>query len=188
MERNQYLISVLDSRAEVGAGVVLDPRAVEDARQFTSLQDCVVKDRRQSYWLAKASSSFSSSSSSFSVASVLNLWDFSFERRSRKDAVPVPPPAFNIDSVFFAVFRPPRPFRDIWTRVVLSARHPLAQRRNYVGPRDALRPRLKKIEITPVANGSPHDPAASPWDLTPSDNPPIFFHPFAAIHGRDRSH
>lgn len=76
----------------------------------------------------------------------------------------------SISIPFFAVPRPPRQFRDIWTRVVLSARHPLAQRRNYVGPRDALGPRLKKIEITPVANGSPLDPAAFPWDLTPSDD------------------
>lgn len=104
---------------------------------------------------------------------MLNLWDFSFERRSRKDAVSSSVPAFYLcpskSIPFFAVLRPPCPFRDIWTRVVLSARHPLAQRRNYVGPRDALGPRLKKIEITPVANGSPLDPAASPWDLTPSD-------------------
>ncbi|EGI60050.1 Diacylglycerol O-acyltransferase 1 [Acromyrmex echinatior] len=35
----------------MGVDVVLDPRAVEDARQFTSLQNCVVKDRKQSYRL-----------------------------------------------------------------------------------------------------------------------------------------
>ena len=35
----------------MGVDVVLDPRAVKNARQFTSLQNCVVKDRKQSYRL-----------------------------------------------------------------------------------------------------------------------------------------
>lgn len=45
----------------------------------------------------------------------------------------------------------------------------MAQRRNYVGPRDALGPRLKKIEITPVANESQLDPVALPRDSAPDD-------------------
>jgi len=149
----------------VGVDVVLDPRGVEDTRQFTSLQNYMVKDHRQSYRLAKASSSFSSSS----VTLVLNLWDFSFERRSRKDAssVPVLPLPFDID-FFFRRSSPTALVSRYMNEGGLSARHPLAQRRNYVGPRDALGLRLKKIEITPVANGSPLDPTASPWDLTPS--------------------
>jgi len=81
----------------------------------------------------------------FSAMRLLNLWDFSFERRPRKVATsstlshPLPL-LLDIDPFF----RPPRQFRDIWTRVVLNGRHPLAQKTKLHWPSRRPRAEIEK--------------------------------------------